>query len=78
MSISWHDLFAEEMRREGKAEGKIETLREVLLRVGCKRFGEADAAILQLLPTITDIDRLIRMCDAILEAQSWSELVNVA
>ena len=72
-----HMTIADEIRQEGKVEGKVETLRDVLLRQGRKKFGEADATTLQTLQSITDAGRLERMSDAVLDAHSWGELMAV-
>jgi hypothetical protein len=57
---------------EGRAEGS----QRVLLRQGRKRFGEPDAATQALLRAVTDLDRLDRMAERILEVSSWQELLQ--
>jgi hypothetical protein len=70
-----HMTIADEIRLEGKAEGKAEALREVLLDLGRQQLGEPDAATLQALESITDVDHLKRMTRVLLQTKSWIELV---
>ncbi len=61
---------------QGEARGQIAEARKILLRLGAKRFGapastETEAAI----RAISDSDRLERMTDRILDANSWDELL---
>ncbi len=66
--------IADEMRWEAK----VEHAHDTLLRLGRSRFGEADATALQSIRAITDLDRLDRMLDAILQKNSWAELLIVS
>jgi predicted transposase YdaD len=63
---------------EGRVEGRAEGSLRVLLRLGRKRFGEPDAATLTQLQAITDLDRLDRMAERMMEAASWQELLQTA
>jgi hypothetical protein len=65
------------MVEEWLLQGQGEALRNVLLRQGRKKFGEPDAATLQMIQAITDVGRLERMSDAVLDANSWNELLAV-
>jgi hypothetical protein len=62
---------------EGKAEGIAEGKARAVLRQARKKWGEPDAATLQTIQAIHDEARLDRMIDAVLEAQSWADLLNV-
>ena len=66
--------IADEMRWEAK----VEQTHDILLRLGRKRFGEPDASNLQALRSITDLERLDRMSEALLDAKNWQELMLVA
>jgi hypothetical protein len=57
-------------------EAKAEALQAALLRQGRKRWSEPDAITLQAVRSITDISRLERMFETLLEANSWMELLN--
>jgi hypothetical protein len=66
-----------EGKTEGKAEGKTEGKAEAVLRLGRKNWGEPDTATRQTIQAIHDEALLDRMVDALLEAQSWADLLNV-
>ena len=65
--------IADAISQEGKIEGKLETL----FRMGRKKWGPPDPAQLQAMQSITDGERLDRMSDAIIDAKSWDDLVNI-
>jgi len=56
-------------------EGELKAARRILLRQGRKRFNEPDAATKAALEAITNVARLERMADRILDASSWQELL---
>ena len=60
---------------EAVDEGRIEAHVSLLLRLGRKRFGSPDHAAENELAAITDLDRLERLADAILTAESWTGLL---
>jgi hypothetical protein len=62
--------------REGKAEGRVEEVRRILLRQGQKRFGAPPAAVTDTLESLSDLDRMERMADRVLEIASWQELLD--
>jgi hypothetical protein len=57
--------------REGAAEG----IQRVLLRQGRKRLGEPDESVQAALKAITDVDRLERMSERLLEVRTWQDLL---
>jgi hypothetical protein len=56
-------------------EGEIKRSHRVILRQGRNRFGPPDPAIEGELTAIRDLDRLDRLIDAVLTANSWQELL---
>ena len=64
--------------REGKAEGRLEEAKRLLLRQGHKRFGRPKVAIKSKIEAIADIVRLEHLSDRILDANSWDELIDGA
>ena len=65
-----HVIFDEgkvEGKVEGKAEGKVEGFRELIVRLGKKRFGEMTAEAEVRLNAISDLDHLQRIFDRSLE-----------
>lgn len=69
--------IVEEWLLQGQAQGKVAALHDVLLRQGRKKFGEPDTATVQTIQAITDVGRLERMSDAVLDAHAWNELLAV-
>ena len=59
---------------EGIERGRATEARDVLLRLGAKRFGEADASVRATLES-SDLPRLEVLVDRLLEAPSWQELL---
>ena len=49
----------------------------MLLRQGRKKLGEPDEATLRALRDISDLDRLERLSDRLLEASTWQEVLQV-
>jgi predicted transposase YdaD len=77
-SVTYQAILREgkaEGRAEGRAEGTRQELHKVLLRQGRKRFGPPDSATAAALEAISDLDRLERMSDRMLEAASWDDLL---
>ncbi len=66
--------IADAMRREAK----IEQAHNMVLHFARKRFGEPDASTLQILRAITDLERLDRMSEVLLDLKTWEELLSVA
>ena len=61
---------------EGREVGREEEAKSVILRQGKKRFGAADEAITTKLSAITDLERLHRLQEYLLDAASWQELLD--
>lgn len=60
---------------EGRQEGRAEEARSLILRLGCKRFGTASPEVEAALGAVTDLERLERMGDRLLEVESWNDLL---
>jgi predicted transposase YdaD len=56
---------------EGRAEGE----RRALLRLGERRFGPPSQRVRARLTRLTDLERIERLTDRLLEAASWEELL---
>jgi hypothetical protein len=59
---------------EGRAEGHVAGARDVLLRVGSRRFGPPDPATRAALERLNDPERLAELGDRLGEATSWEDL----
>ena len=62
----------------GRDEGRIETLREMILRVGSKRLGAPGARWKKRLQDISDASKLDQLCDRVLDIPSWAELFSAS
>ena len=60
----------------GEAKGELRRSHHLLLRLGRKKFGDPDSATEDALRGVTELDRLDRLGDAILTANSWAELLS--
>ena len=63
--------------QEGKAEGKAEEARRMLLLQGRDRFGEPSAKIVALLDAVTDLGGLEALGLRLLRVKTWEELLGV-
>ncbi len=61
---------------KGKAEGQLQSLRATLRRQGAKKFGAPTAEVSAALDAITDVPRLERMTDRVLDATDWADLLS--
>jgi hypothetical protein len=59
----------------GLQQGRVQERQRVLLELGGKRFGPADAETEAAVRGIDNLDRLKRLTDAVLTANSWHELL---
>lgn len=57
-------------------EGEVSGMVRVLMRQGKKRFGPPDATVEARLRAITDPDRLESLCERVLEARDWQDLLR--
>ena len=62
---------------KGKAEGKAEEARKMLLLQGRDRFGEPSAKIVALLDAVTELRRLEALVIRLLHVKTWEELLGV-
>ena len=60
---------------EGREEGRVEELHRMILRLGRRRFGEADEAIRQQIEAIRDIVVLEDLSERLVIVSSWDELI---
>lgn len=61
---------------EGRVEGALREARRMVLLMGSKRFGEADAQTQAALDNITSQQQLELLATRLFEAASWQELLN--
>jgi predicted transposase YdaD len=58
----------------GEAHGRILEGRNLILRLGRKRFGEPSEEIVAQLEAIASVEALETLAERLLEAESWQEL----
>lgn len=61
--------------RKGETKGAARELKQTVLRMGRRRFGEPPAPASEAVEAITDLDRLRALTDRILDAASWDDLL---
>jgi predicted transposase YdaD len=71
-----YQAILDEGRAEGLARGRADEARKILLRQGRKRFGVSGAEVEAALQGITDLERLERMSEAVLDASGWQEVLD--
>ena len=59
----------------GEAKGRTEEARDLLLRLGRKRFGEPDNIVHHRLSAMTR-EQLEQLVDRALETETWQELLS--
>jgi hypothetical protein len=62
--------------RKGKAEGKAEEARKILLLLGRDHFGEPSAEVQAVLDALTDVQRLEELALRVHHVGSWQELLG--
>jgi predicted transposase YdaD len=65
-----------EGKAEGRAEGKAEEARNLVLRLGVKRFGPLASPAREAIERIVSLEELERLAERILEVESWKELLE--
>jgi predicted transposase YdaD len=60
---------------QGRNEGRTEEARNILLRLGTKRFGPLPPHIQAEIAGIASVERLERLTDRVLDVESWEELL---
>jgi predicted transposase YdaD len=72
---STYQAILDEGREEGREEGALREARKLLLRQGHRKFGAPEPAVEATVQAITDLDRLERMCDRLLDVMTWQDLL---
>ncbi len=70
MKESW---LYQEIAAEGRAEGRVEGERTLLVAQATRRFGRPPAAVLDRLNGMTDADELTRLGVALFDATGWDD-----
>jgi predicted transposase YdaD len=70
-----YQAILEEGHAKGVEEGSLEEARELLLRLGRKRFGAPDRRVSSAIQRL-DVKKLEQLVDRLLDASSWTELLR--
>ncbi len=62
---------------EGLTQGLSQGLRAALQRLGTKKFGVPNGAILAELQLISDATRLERLTEGVLDTENWEDLLAI-
>ncbi len=62
-------------RQQGLEQGRVEGVRDTILRIGARRFGEPTEATRAALTDISDYERLEAFVERLFEVESWQELL---
>jgi hypothetical protein len=60
------------------ARGKAEDAKEILIRLGTKKFGPPNEQAKARIASLSDLDRLHDLFDRVLEVANWDELLASA
>jgi predicted transposase YdaD len=71
-----NSTFYQSIVEEGMEKGRVEEAREILLRLGQRRFGEPDVTTAVRLQSETSLDHLNLFLDRLLAVESWEELMR--
>lgn len=69
-------MILEEGKAEGTIEGRRTEARNLILRIGSKRYGEAGKRVEALITSIESLEILERLADRLLEVETWEELIT--
>ncbi len=79
MELGWSEGLRrgqDQGRREGREEGVRTAYRSVILRLGQQSWGRRTPALRRRLESITDVTTLAAMSRRVLDATSWSTLLQ--
>ena len=65
-----------EGKLEGERTGKLDGVREMLLRIGTLRFGTPTPETVTFLDEITSVERLEQLAEGLFRAENWTELLQ--
>ncbi|HEX8203436.1 MAG TPA: DUF4351 domain-containing protein [Isosphaeraceae bacterium] len=64
-----------EGKAEGKVVGKAEEAKQLLLRMGRKRFGPPEPQTVATIESIAELERAEQLVERLLDVASWDELL---
>jgi predicted transposase YdaD len=77
-SVTFQAILQEGVEKglqQGLQQGKLQEAINVLMRLGCKRFGPIDSSARIAIEQITDLSQIENFHERLLEVNSWNELL---
>lgn len=75
-----YQAILQEGKTEGEAigerKGKATEARNLILRIGSKRYGKADERVKSALASIENLEVLEQLAERLLEVESWDEFLK--
>jgi hypothetical protein len=71
---STYQLILKEGHSAGRAEGRAEEARRILLRIGRKHLGQPAAATLAWIDAIHDVEQLEELAERVYQVKRWDDL----
>jgi predicted transposase YdaD len=73
---SFYQEILELGEARGEARGKAEEARGLLLKTGRKKLVAPSRRVVEAIGAMSDVNRLERLCERLLNATSWDDLVH--
>ncbi len=70
-----YQAILDEGREEGEMQGAVNEARELLVRIGTRRFGSPGSRVIDLIRGITERETLEQLVERVLVVMSWQELL---
>ena len=71
-----YQMILEEGEVKGLEKGRLAEIRDMVLRLGTKKFGDPTRGSAANLNTVDDRERLERMLERVSEVSDWAELLK--
>ncbi len=76
MNLLRESSFTKDTYETGERHGKIEQTMKIVILLGEVRFGPIDDSTLATIESIDDLERLEGLCEKLLHATSWADLMT--
>lgn len=71
-----YQAILEEGEAKGRVEGEANEARNLVLKLGRRRFGPPDAATQAKIEAIASVEEMERLAERLLEVENWEELLT--
>jgi len=76
MNLLRESSFTKDIYEKGERDGQIEQAKKTVIRLGQVRFGPVDDSTFDRIESIYDLERLEGLCEKLLHATSWADLMT--